>query len=275
MVVFIESTILQNFAITYLFLKIICLYQKCKVKKITLVFACLFSSFVALIFPLFEMQPFLLIISKLIIGFLICSICFNVSLKKLFFYYILFIFLTAIYGGINLMVYYSLFGSFASKTQMPSYVVLVCFAVVTYFLNQIWQKNKTDKHLQFVLQAKIINKNKTIKTKAYFDSGNVLQHPQTKEPICLINYRLFFQIFKDVSILDVVSCLATKKIDGEMIEIETATGKDKILTFSVDCLTVCVNNHTKEIKNAKLAVSTKNKSFFNCDVLLNVKSVEV
>lgn len=273
MTVFIEDTLLENFLITYLIINIIYNFIKEKKNIVRQIIASIFGAMISLVYPLVNLNKIFMFLLKMFIGFIISCIGYKTKkLKNLVFFYIMFVLITSVYGGINLMLYFIIYGNFESNQKLPSLLIIFLMLIITYFLNQcslrIYQKKQVN---NFLFEVIIKNNDKTIVTNAYLDSGNILYDPIQNKPVVLINYKLFQQLYNEFPIQN----LLTQKVDGlkngHYINIKTATGKDKILAFNIDLIEIKINNDNHIINNPVLALSKVNISGLECDVLLNAQ----
>ena len=275
MIVYIEDTLFENFLITYIILCIIFGFIKEEKHKFRMFFASLFGAGVALIYPIINLSSFFILTLKMCMGYIITLIAYkNSSLKKQIFFFIMFIFITAIYGGINLMLYFCLYGNFESSKKLPTLLILISVGVVTYFIKQCERVIFKKKTLNNFIYDIIINLNSTsIKTKGYLDSGNILCDTTTNKPVVLVNFKMFSKINKDF----VVSNLVTQKTNGlkngHYIEVKTATSNDRLLAFCVDSLQILKKDKTLTISNPTFALTKVKISGLNCDVILNPKLI--
>lgn len=276
MIVYIEDTLIENSLITLLLLMMVNFSLKIKANKMRMFFSCLIAGMIALLYTLLHLNGFLLLLTKAMIGMIICFIAYSFKFnKKTMLNYTLFMLYTFIYGGINLFVYYSLYGNFASDKKFLLYLVILCVLFVSYFIVQVVKalysrKNKYD----FSFDISMRNGNKSISVRAYLDSGNSLVDPLSQKPVILVNYQIFSQLCKDISPIDI----ALKKIDklnnGHYIKVQTANSQSELLSFCIDAIKIKTKTKTIEVDNPILALSKTKMTGFNCDVLLNIKLFE-
>lgn len=275
MIIYIEDTIIENFLITYLILNIIFSFIKEEKYKIRVIFACIFASIMSVAYPLIKISGILMLILKLLIGYIIVLIAYKTNnLKKQIFFWIMFLFVTAIYGGINLMIYYSLYGDFESSQKMPTVLILTCLFTVSYFLNQcqinLYQKKQIN---NFIYDIVITNQDCVIKTKAYLDSGNILTDNLTQKPIVLVNFKMFSKINKNYPVEYLLTKCVKGLKNGHYLSVKTATSVDNLLVFEIDCLEIIHKEKTQKFINPMFALSKVKITGFNCDVVLNSKLI--
>ncbi len=275
MIVYIEDTIIENFLVTYLIEMIVYSFTKQKKSKIRIVISCLFASLIALLYPLLKLQTWLLFLPKILIGFIISIIAYKAKdLKNQLFFYVMFLITTSIYGGINLFIYFAIYGNFESSKKLPTVLIVASLLFITYFLKQCQKKLYAKKNINnFMYDIEIQNNNEIIKTVAYLDTGNILQDTVSQNPVILVNYKMFEKINKNFKLHN----LLTKKFDGlkdgHYILVKTATSNSQILAFSVDKLKIHIGENVKTFHNPTFALSKVKITGFDCDVILNSKLI--
>lgn len=269
MVVYIEDVLIENFFVTMMLLLILSKVFLFKQSKFKLLVVSLFAGVVACIYPLISFNEILLIIFKLCIGYLIVFLYAGKSniLAK----FITYIFLTALFAGINILVYYFAYGTINIKDNFATYILLIIIYFCYYMINsciKLFKKNFAINN--FVYLVKIFDNNKEITDSAFLDSGNTLL--EDGEPIFIINFKLFKKIYNNITLENFV----LKKFNGlknsHYIKSGFASGSGKILVFEVDSFTI-LGSKKLVFNNAKLGVvySNFNKNF-NCNVLLNINA---
>lgn len=270
MVVYIEDCLIENFVVTYLILKSICLMFRFKLSKTRLFLACTLASILSTIYPLFYLSGVLLIVLKLCIGVIITAIAFK---DKIFSKFVIFIIFTAIYGGLNVAIYYLIYGTVTINDNFPTYLLLIMLLIIFYLISLCTKLiHKQATICNFVYKVKIIDDDKNISTNAFLDSGNTLLD-QDSTPIFIINFNLFNKIYSDIQITDLITKNFKSLKSPHYVKSSFASGSANLLVFCVDEVQIEVNNINKTIKNAKLGVSyAKFNKNFNCDMLLNINA---
>ena len=119
MIVYIEDVLLENFLITFLVLSVVYMLSGQKGSKVRHIFSSIFGALIALVYPLIYMSNILLILLKCGVGFIICLIAYREKTKKQLLFYTLFMLVTAVYGGVNLMISFCVYGSF-DQGKLPT-----------------------------------------------------------------------------------------------------------------------------------------------------------
>ena len=275
MIVYIEDTIIENFLVTYLIEMIVYSFIKQKKSKIRIVISCLFASLIALLYPLLKLQTWLLFLLKILIGFIISIIAYKgKDLKNQLFFYVMFLITTSIYGGINLFIYFAIYGNFESSKKLPTILIVASLLFITYFLKQCQKKLYAKKNINnFMYDIEIQNNNEIIKTVAYLDTGNILQDTVSQNPVILVNYKMFEKINKNFKLHNLLTQKFDGLKDGHYILVKTATSNSQILAFSVDELKIHIGENVKTFHNPTFALSKVKITGFDCDVILNSKLI--
>ena len=268
MVVYIEDCLIENFVVTFLILKSMCLMFKFTISKVRLFTACILASILATIYPLFYLSGILLILLKLCIGVIITAIAFN---DKIFSKFIMFMIFTAIYGGLNVAIYYIIYGAITINNNFPTYILLIMLLAIYYLVSlciKVIQKQAAINN--FVYKVRILDDKNQVETKAFLDSGNTLLD-QDSTPILIINYSLFNKLYSDIQFDDLLTKNFKTLKNPHYVKSAFASGGANLLVFCVDEVQIDINNSFKILKNAKLGVSyAKFNKNFNCDMLLNI-----
>lgn len=277
MVIYVESVLIDNIVINWILLFLTAKILSCKSTKTRQFCASIFGAIMAIIFPLFMINNIVLIILKLLLGVVMILIAYkNQSFKEFIIAFILFLFLTAVMGGLCFMLCFLIYpnmemsgGNFIYKGLPMGIVVLIVFVgfkLLYDLINFLEVKTKIKK---FKYKTKITKDNSSHFFTGYLDSGNVLTDKQTLKPVIVIS----LATFKKINNLSSEQILKnTYHIENSRyININTATGSSKMLVFEVDEV-VIESEESIVIKNAVLGVSLKNfKSQFDCDLLLNLQ----
>lgn len=271
MVVYIEDCLIENFLVTFLLLKLVCNIYKQKPKKHRVWLACFFGAVMSTLYPIFGFSGLLEIAFKLCVGVLIICIAFGYF--KFWAKYIIFILLTALYGGVNILLYYWTYGSLEITDNFPTYILIAILFLIYYLFNsclKIMQKNYVINN--FVYNICIINENIKIFDTAFLDSGNTLLNEES-EPIFIINLKIFNKLFKNIKLEEILTKNFKNLKEPKYVKSGFASGSGKILTFKINKLIILNANKNIEISNATLGlVYSKFYKNFSCNMLLNVNT---
>lgn len=269
MIVYIEDCLIENFTVTVLILIGVAKFLRFDIVKKRFVIAGFFASVFSVISPLLNLNSILLILFKLAVGYLIIAIAFDN--KNILVKYVLFIFLTALYAGLNILIYYIIYNSIEITENFPTYILLVLLFIIYYLSNSLISAIKKKSILSgFVYEVKLILDDKEILTNAFLDSGNTLKD-QDSTPVLIINFNLFNKLYKDISIEDILVKNFKQLHEPHYLKSKFALGSGNILVFTIPCVKIKLPECFKEIKNAKLGLAyAKFEKNFNCDMLLNI-----
>jgi stage II sporulation protein GA (sporulation sigma-E factor processing peptidase) len=273
MIVYIEYVLINNFIVTFMLLIASSMCLKRKNSMIRNILACIFGAILAILYPLCNLDGIILLITKCLAGFLICSIAYKCEkLKNLFVYYFIFIFLTAMYGGINMMIYFAIYGDFSFTKTLPLPIILFSIFLITYFLKQIifvFYKKKDIS--QYLYEIEINNNSDKLFVNAYLDSGNILCDPQNNNPIIVINYKIFNKLFYNFSPIKLATKNVSELKNAHYINVSTVTKNGEMLVFNVDNIILNLPGGKKEIKMPSLGLTNASFKHLGCDILLNPK----
>ena len=274
MVVYVEQVVIDNLIINYILLMLVSLCLKEKTKKSKLVFASMTGTVFAVVFPLFNVGGLLLIILKILLGLVIIMIAFTyITMKKYLLEFFVFVFLTAIFGGVCFAFLISIDpeiqlqnGTFVYSVNIPLgiFVLLIAFISKLIFdISGVLDCKMQTRKLEYDM---IITKDKKIlRIKAFLDTGNLLT--ENGKPVIIINFNTFKKLF-DMS--------TEKFLKGDYsiygsryLQVDMATKKDRILVFNVDNVMIKTKEDNKTIYNAVLGLSTSAlKEKIGCDAIM-------
>ncbi len=263
MEIVIEETLAINIFLNLLILKIVS--KVVRKKSRLLILSSLIGGVIALIEPLWGLNPVLKICLLICLSFIMILISFSYTSFKDFLVCIaLFIFATFLFGG-GAMAVGQIFGTF------PLFVVAIIGLVIFVLVNIVLKIINHHKRMQkFTYNLTFIDGDKVIKEEGYLDSGNVLYDTITKKPIVLVTYDVFHKFYEDVSLMslitkDVSSCSIK---NGHYIKINSVGKGTSILIFTVDQLKV--EGDERMYKNVALGVSFSGfEKSFGKNVLLH------
>lgn len=265
MFIFVEQTLILNFFQNALILNLTAYFVK---ERATLWFLnALFGALIALIVPLFNLASFSKILLQLSVACLIVCLSFKFnSIKKFLFIISTFFIFTFIFGGCCLALEQAI-GTY------PLFVVsitsLSIFLLVKFVL---FYHNRQQRIKSFTYSVKIKANGKVIEENGYLDSGNVLLDSITKSPIIFVNYKVFKQLYSDISLVSLLAKSSEDKINcAHYIKVNSVGSGSKILAFVVDEI---VLNGERSIKNPTLALTFSGfEKSFKANVLLNSQIV--
>lgn len=269
-IVYIEDVFIENFLVTLLILLCMEKILKNNITKKRKILASIIGALFSLTYPLINSN--LVLIYKLLAGVFIVMVAFGK--KRKFSNYIIFLLFTALFGGANILMYYTVYGKLEIKDNFATHILILLLFSVYYIINsclKLMQKNFVITN--FVYAVKIINQDLILEDHAFLDSGNTLIDKKNNMPVFIINFKLFSKMYKDIKIEDILKKDYKGLKDPHYIKSGFASGSGKILIFTVDAIEININKNKKTIKNANLGLvyAQFNKNF-NCNMLLNINA---
>lgn len=265
MQIYIEQTILINFIQNCLIIKLTSFFIKDKAKWI--IINSLLSSIFTLILPIFNLNSISKILIQIPVATVMICLSFKIKTFSRFAYAFLSYFIfTFVLGG----------GCFALQQAIGNYPIFIVNIVGLglYIIVKllIYQHNKMQRIKSFTYDVLIKANGKEIKENGYLDSGNVLIDVITKQPIILINFEVFRQIYGDISLIKLISKSIDKKLNGaHYIKLNSIGSGSNVLAFVVDEI---VLNNQQSFKNPTLALTFSGfEKSFKANVLLNSQMI--
>lgn len=272
MVVYIEDCLIENFFVTLLIFLCINKIFNIKPSKKRIILVCLLSGIVACFYPLCNLEGVLLILFKLCLGVILVYL--NYKSEKLLAKYIAFVLLTGLYAGLNILIYYFVYGSLNIIDNFATHMLLAILFTIYFLINSCLKLMKKNFVISnFIFDIKIINDNEVYKDVAFLDSGNTLIDEQSGMPVLIINAKLFKKLYKNINFEDILLKKYKNLKSPHYIKSGFASGSGKILVFSVDSVQIISNNNFINLDNAVLGlVYSKFDKNFNCNMLLNMNT---
>jgi len=261
MKIVIEYVLIENFLINLIVLKTVSLFLKEKGRLFFL--SAGLGAVVTLLCPLLNLTTLGSFLLQF--GFAIFYVCISFKFsgfKKFCVLYLSYFVSAFLYGG-ACFFFEGLFN------QSSLLIVLAVIVLVFAGVNLLCRRRQRKKNLEgFCFDIKIEVGGKEFCFKAFLDSGNFLSDPITGKPVCLINFKAFSTLFKEIGIEDVIRKNdKLKKLKfAHYISFNTLNSNDKILVFQADNMKIgerCFERPT-------LGLSLKNfNQTFGTDVILH------
>lgn len=271
MTVYIEDSLIENSFLTYLLLLILNKIFNIKKNTKKQLLVSLLSGIIATFYAVLPLNYISNILFKLSVGVVII---YMYSKTNMLAKYITFIFLTALFAGINILVYYMAYGTINISNNFATHILILLLYLIYYLIVScliILKKNLCISN--FVYQIKIIDKDLIVTDTAFLDSGNTLIDALSGTPIFVINFYLFNKIYKNITLEKILNKNFENLKEPHYIKSSFASGSSKMLVFSVDKIIIELQGSIKEITNAKLGlVYSKFYKNFNCNMLLNINT---
>lgn len=278
MQVYIEDAIFDTSIINFVILYLTMFSLRQKISWLKIISASLTGTLFSLLLTVVSMPLILTIAAKLITGLVMLVISTSkIDIKSFFVVFLVFISFTFLLGGFCFFIIYLLGGEIYPLSKM-SYnlpislgVITLLISVYVYFLINVvkifYKKQKID---CFYYNLSLTANNKTKKLKAYLDSGNLLQDPNTGQSILILSLNNFLEIFKDkITVVDYISSKLDKKINGKYINFSTVGQKNTMFIFEPNKVEILKENKTKQNISVLVGVSSNNFSKNDFDALLS------
>lgn len=270
MTIYIEQILIDNLIINYIILYCTFLILKEKGKFLRLFSSALIGSVYALFSPLLNFPNIVLTILKIILGLFMISLTKKFkNLKEFFLYFVVFIFLTFLFGGVCLFILISFDKNFNvqnySTYSLPLGIIVLILFLMSVVLKNIFKNVYKRKNINnFIYNMIIFNNNSYTKLLAFLDSGNLLIDTLTKKPITIVDYNSVKDFFK-ISLTDIllnrIDNLNKTLKNAHLFEVKSVGGNKKIIVFEVDKIEIGTKDFKKEINNAVIGITLK--SFIN------------
>lgn len=281
--VYIEDVFIDNFLIDFviLFVTSKVLRLDTKIWHISLC-ACVGVG-LALLNMLFSLSGLPLFLYKFLCGALIV-LCLVPKAKPLKYIttYTTFLFLTFLVGGACLAISFTFgqktliteTGEISYNLSLPLGVVMAIVCLTSWLVVQLIRHLKQKlARTDFTFNAVITLNNKTVKTKAFLDTGNTLCDPHNFQPILFLCYKDFQKICN----VPLTQILMRKNIaelpNCHYLSVNTVgNNSNKMLVFNVDKITLTQEKQSFVIKNAMVGLTFTNlQKNLDAGLLLNPK----
>lgn len=186
------------------------------------------------VLPLLNMNGFYLLPVKILVGFLLCLIATKgFELKR----FLTYLFVYYIFSFIMAGLYYFLTGTFGeAMNAFISPAVLILGIILTKTISVFYRKKHNE---NFMYNLEIFYGRRSVKVKAFLDTGNSLKDEVTKLPVIIINYGIFHKLF-DVGLAAVLTKKLTQQHPGcgRYINYSGVGGRQSMFVFKPDRVAV-------------------------------------
>ena len=129
-----------------------------------------------------------------------------------------------------------------------------------------YKKQKID---CFHYQIEINCNNKSVKLKAYLDTGNLIQDNSTGLPIVIVNFYTLSKFFcKEISVMDFLTCRLHHKIKGKYISVNSVNSNNKMFVFEPTFVKLKEKNGQVKYLKVLIGVSLANFKTNSFEALL-------
>ncbi len=264
MTIYVEQSLIQNFVIDFLLLKLSLAVFKLPCKNYKLILASLFGSVISLFAPL--ISGFLSVLLKLVLSvFMVIITTPKLPFKKIILVYFGFLGFTFMFGGAS----YAVFNQLKSHKNIPFFVILAVCISLFYILLKLIKKIYDRKNMaRFEYSVTLFSNNRKITLNAFLDSGNKLK--DCFGPVILIDTLTFLKLYPNENLSNIL----LKKINElsmpntHILNISNINNSNShLVAFTIDKLQI---ENFKEINNVCCAISLKKFNLdFNTPCLLN------
>ena len=207
MTVYLDVIFLENIVINYIILYVTGLISKSKIKQNKLLLGALIGAIYSIIYYLIKLKIYSSFIIKIILSIVIIYVSFKSNNYKDLLKKVLLFYLTSfVFGGAIIAIIYMadsqnitiqngvLVGNYTIKTILIGviiayFTILIAFKII---------KNKISKK-DLICDISVMLDNKSIKTKALIDTGNMLKEPITNLPVIVMEHTLLYDVIpKDI-----------------------------------------------------------------------------
>lgn len=242
MIVYVDIFLLENTILNLIILVSVSIFTKSRIKFLKF----LISAFIGSIYTFVEyyyLNNFLLnLLGKLLFSICIVCITFDGKLDKKIKYYLSFILISFLYGGITyfIQIFFKLnnleirrenlendvIGIFPVNTLILGFLIgfMIIFFISKYF-------NKINDYKKMICDIEICILNKCIKTKGLIDSGNLLKDPITKQNVIVVESNILKTIIEKEE-LDFLENISLGNILKEEKNSRYSKYKIKIIPFN-------------------------------------------
>lgn len=282
MIVYIEYVLIDNMIIDYVILYLTSLIMRVKISIIRLLFGAGIGTIFAYIMPFLNINSCLLMIIKILIGFLIC-ICVNqnIRIKAFMLFYSIFLLMTFVMGGLCIAIIFLLSGELILinyQLDFPMGVLILIICLYALYLKKVlYSLKKRSKITDYVYDVKLIENGKEIEILAFFDSGNGLLDVESNKPIAIINLSTLIKLITEeqLNYLLIGEYLKSRLKDIHKIKYNTVSSSGNLIVFKIDNVILKVNNKLLDM-DIMIGVSLNNVvKFNNYDALIGPRILEV
>lgn len=203
MTIYVEQSLLENFVIDFLLLKLSLLIFKYKTKKRKIFLASFLGALASLISPL--ISSYLSVLFKLVLSLImVLIICPKLDIKKTFYLYLSFISFTFLFGGASYFLKTTVSTFYNNQiNNIPFFYILLLCVLIFYTTILIVQKIYTKKSfVNFEFNVTLFSEHTKISTTAFLDSGNKLT--DNFMPVILIDSLTFLKLYPTESLTNVL-----------------------------------------------------------------------
>lgn len=280
MEVFIEDIIIDNLIIDFIILFLTSKILNLSTTNLVLLFSAILGTIFTIINLFIKLTGLPLLAYKMLISVLmVLLICKTISPKKFLLTYLTFLLTTFIFAGLCFGICFSLGvnilennGNAYYNLPLPMGIILgLIFIFTITFMKIVKIYKQKISSSNFIYDATLTYNKKSIKLKAYLDTGNTLCDPISNKPITFITYKQFHKLFTDISLPSLL--LKNKNLNLEnlhYVKTNTIGKSSEILVFSIPNLILKQKAKKHIISNAFLGLTFSDlDKKLDCGLLIN------
>lgn len=204
---YIENIIILNFVIDYILLKSTSIILKNNIKNINIIYSCLFGE-ISLLYLFININYFIMIIFKIIIGLIMIYITFGYEDRKHCFISLIWFYLLSFFLG-GILYYFKI----NNLVKYKYYLLLIPILMNTYNYFIIGLKNI----ISYKYKVNIyLNNGNILYLDGYLDTGNTLLDPYTNNKVIIINKIIsedFFLVpYETINGSSLIRCFKPKRV---------------------------------------------------------------
>lgn len=210
MIIYIEQVLIDNFIINFFILLSLKTILKSNINKFLMILSSLFGSVFALILPIFDFPFIINSLLKILLSLtMILMLKKWKKFKEFLLYYLTFILLTSLFGGVCLFLLFMFDKNFSPSNYQSYSLPLGVICVIVFFVFLLIKnifKNfyKRKKINNFMYKISIINGGQKDEILAFLDSGNNLIDNLTQKPITIVDFFALKNVTMGLNITDIV-----------------------------------------------------------------------
>lgn len=257
---YIEYAILNNLTMDFLIVKTTLKILRLSTKRYRILLCILFGTCFSCVLPLIKINAYLSLFFKVVSA---CVMLLILIKHKDFKSYLItlfsFLIITFLYGGFCYVIV-SIFNKKAniSTTNFPIFIILLlCFFVYKLIFFVYLSIKKRKDITEFLYDIEIFLNGKSVKTRAFLDTGNRLYDKKSLEPICVLEVSVLFKIL-DAN--EIFKLFMDKKCGIKNSDFNVSflnNGQEKMKLICLDKIKIYLRDKVNTIENIVVAVCFK------------------
>lgn len=276
MIVYVEQVIFDNLIINYVLLfltgKLLCK----NTKFVRLFLADFLGTAFSAVYPLINLNAYLMLAVKILLGVSMILIAFNLkTFKNFLLTFFCFLFVTAICAGMCFAIILTLYpqssfngGTMVYKGLPMGIFVLLVFLLFKFVFEVVKNVRKNSKIKENICNLLFCYKDIKLKIKAYIDTGNLLSYEQ--KPIIIISYPTFRKL---LGITNQDFLMGNYNLQNSFyISTQTANGNNRMLIFDID--KIVLMDKQEKVLDCMIGLSLNDlENKFGCNALIGSNAI--